>query len=115
MSIPVALADLATTMAKYRFAYLLVSSDAGAPRVVAVNPVLENGIFSVPALGRRTCESLLTHPDVALVWPPLDSSDHSLICDGRASVRGTAANIKPLHAVLHRPAPPVASKSDGQG
>lgn len=115
MSIPVALDNLAATMAKYRFAYLLVASDAGAPRVVAVNPVLENGIFSVPALGRRTCESLLAHPDVALVWPPLERSDHSLICDGHASVRGTAASIRPLHAVLHRPAPPAAGESDGQG
>jgi len=41
MSIPVELSDLATAMARYRFAYLLTGADQGAPHAIAITPTLD--------------------------------------------------------------------------
>lgn len=105
MSIPVDLSKLAEVMGRYRFAYLLTSSERGAPHAVAVTAVLQGGELVVDETGRRTRDNALQRPDVALVWPPQSESDYSLIVDGRADAAGGGLRIAPTRAVLHRPAP----------
>ena len=114
MSIPVELSGLAEAMARYRFAYLLTASERGAPRVVAVNAVLEGGELLIHETGSRTRDNALQRPDVALVWPPLSEADYSLIVDGRAAAAGEKGlRIVPARAVLHRPAPSSQASSPG--
>jgi len=105
MSIPVDVAKLAEVLERYRFAYLLTSSERGAPHAVAVTPVLRGGDLLVGETGRRTRDNALQRPDVALVWPPQSEADYSLIVDGHASADGAGLRIAPSRAVLHRPAP----------
>lgn len=106
MSIPVDLGRLAQAMGDYGFAYLLTSSERGAPHAVAVTPVLQEGELVVGATGRRTRDNAAQRPDVALVWPPKSESEYSLIVDGRAVVAGEGLRVTPLRAVLHRSGPP---------
>jgi hypothetical protein len=113
MSIPVDLAKLAEVLARYRFAYLLTSSERGAPHAVAVNAVLQGGELQVDESGRRTRENAQQRPDVALVWPPLSESDYSLIVDGRAVVADSGLRITPVRAVLHRPIAPRQPAAPG--
>lgn len=105
MSIPVALPDLARTLGNYGFAYLLTTSSQGTPRVVAIQPVLEDGVFTIHGVGQGTRACIAARPQVTLLWPPRDRGDHSLISDGSAEVTGTLVRVAPTHAVLHRPAP----------
>lgn len=105
MSIPVALPDLARTVARYGFAYLLTTSSQGTPRVVAVHPVLKDGVFTVHGVGSGTRACVAARPQVTLVWPPSEHNTHSLICDGTAEVQDEVVHMVPTHAVLHRPAP----------
>jgi hypothetical protein len=113
MSIPVDLSKLAEVLGRYRFAYLLTSSERGAPHVVAVSAVLQGGELVVGESGRRTRDNAQQRPEVALVWPPQSESDYSLIVDGRAEVAGNGLRIAPTRAVLHRPA--VTSKAAAPG
>ncbi|WP_332816096.1 hypothetical protein [Ramlibacter sp.] len=105
MSIPVDLDKLAQAMARYRFAYVLTSSERGAPHAVAVNAALQGGELVVDEAGRRTRDNVLRQPEVALVWPPHLESDYSLIVDGRAVVADSGLRVVPTRAVLHRPTP----------
>lgn len=105
MSIPVALPELAQTLARYDFAYLLATRRQGTPRVVAVRPVLDNGVFTMHGVGKGTRECITARPQVTLVWPPHSSDEHSLISDGSAEVANTVVRMTPTHAILHRPAP----------
>lgn len=104
MSIPVELPDLAETMTRYRFAYLLTASAHGAPHAVAVVPTLEGSVLVIDGIGRRTRDNLLEQPAVGLVWPPREERDYSLIVDGQAALEGELLRITPTRAVLHRPA-----------
>lgn len=113
MSIPVDLAQLAQTMGRYRFAYLLTSSERGAPHAVAVKAVLQGGELLVGAAGRRTLDNALRQPEVALVWPPHEESDYSLIVDGRATAEAPGLRIVPSRAVLHRPSAPQQPANPG--
>jgi hypothetical protein len=113
MSIPVELPNLADAIARYRFAYLLTASAEGAPRAVAVTPVLQGGELVVAGVGRRTRENALAQPAVGLVWPPLSESDYSLIVDGTATVSDELLRIAPTRAVMHRPAPSPQSSTSG--
>lgn len=105
MSIAVELTDLAGTIARYRFAYLLTGSAQGAPHAVAVTPRLEEGVLVIEGLGRRSRDNLQARPAVGLVWPPQEASGYSLIIDGQATMAGELLRITPERAVLHRPAP----------
>ena len=113
MSIPVDLSKLAEVLGRYRFAYLLTSSERGAPHAVAVTPVLQEGELVVDGTGRRTRDNALQRPELALVWPPQSDSDYSLIVDGRAVVVGERLRITPMRAVLHRPAAPQQAATPG--
>ena len=113
MSIPVDLSGLAEVLGRYRFAYLMTSSERGAPHAVAVNAVLQGGELVVDEAGRRTRDNALQRPEVALVWPPQSESDYSLIVDGRAIVAGSGLRVTPARAVLHRPTQPREAATPG--
>ena len=104
MSIEVTLPQLAETLTRYRFAYLLTVGDDARAHVVAVTATLANDTLLITDLGRRTQVNLAAHPSVTLVWPPADPSDYSLIVDGVGSMRGDELAVTPIRAVLHRPA-----------
>jgi len=113
MSIPVDLAKLEETLARYRFAYLLTSSESGAPHAVAVTPVLQEGELALGQVGRRTGDNAVQRPEVALVWPPQVQGDYSLIVDGRAAAGEGGLRVTPVRAVLHRPAPSPQAAAPG--
>lgn len=112
MSIAVDLADLADTVTKFGFAYLLTVGDDGQARVLAVQPRLSDGRFTVGNLGRSSRRNAAARGSVTLLWPPAGPDDHSLIVDGDAEVTDDTMTISPTHAVLHQP---VASRESGNG
>jgi hypothetical protein len=106
MSIEVTLPQLAETLTRYRFAYLLTVGDDARAHVVAVSTTLANDTLLATDLGRRTRVNLAARPSVTLVWPPANPSDYSLIVDGVGSIRDDELAVAPTRAVLHRPARP---------
>lgn len=104
MSVQVDVAELAATLEKYGFAYLVTVSEDQSAHVVAVRPVLEGAALVVEGLGRRTKGNVEARPAASLVWPPTEPGGYTLIVDGHASVKAEAAHLEPRHAVLHRPA-----------
>jgi hypothetical protein len=108
MSIAVTLQQLAQTLTRYRFAYLVTVGDDARAHVLAVTTRLVNDTLLVTDLGRTTRANVAAHPTVTLVWPPADPSDYSLIVDGVGSMRDDELAVAPSRAVLHRPAPPQA-------
>jgi hypothetical protein len=113
MSIEVTLPQLAETLTRYRFAYLLTVEDDARVHVVAVTATLANDTLLVTDLGRRTRVNLAAHPSVTLVWPPANPSDYSLIVDGVGSMRDDELAVAPTRAVLHRPARPQTTPTGG--
>ncbi|MGH3783756.1 MAG: hypothetical protein ACRDRO_24825 [Pseudonocardiaceae bacterium] len=114
MSIEVTLQQLAETLTRYRFAYLLTVGDDARAHVLAVTTTLANDRLLITDLGRRTRANVAAHPSVTLVWPPADPGDYSLIVDGVGSMRGEELAVAPTRAVLHRPAPPrITPTGDG--
>jgi len=113
MSIPVESSNLASVIARYRFAYLMTTNANSAPHAVAVSAVLQGRELVVKGIGRRTRENALERPAVGLVWPPQSESDYSLIIDGQAIIVGELLRITPVRAVLHRPAPSCQPDAPG--
>ena len=104
MSVKVDLAELASHLQHYTFAYLLTVGEDARAHAVATRPTLDGAILEVQGLGRRTRANITARPSVSLVWPPYDPGGYSLIVDGRATLTDTGATVTPEHAVLHRPA-----------
>jgi hypothetical protein len=113
MSIEVTLQQLAQTLTRYRFAYLLTVGDDARVHVVAVAATVATDTLLVTDLGQKTLANLAAHPSVTLVWPPADPSDYSLIVDGVGSLRDDELTVTPTRAVLHRPAPPQITIGGG--
>lgn len=109
MSIEVTPQQLAQTLMRYRFAYLVTVGNDARAHVLAVTTTLVNDdTLRVTDLGRTTRANIAAQPSVTLVWPPADPSDYSLIVDGVGSMRDEELAVAPTRAVLHRPAPPQA-------
>lgn len=111
MSIPVPLDELEQQLAGYGVAYLLTVGESHRPHAVAVRPMLAGGRLSVPGPGRRTTANVLARPDVTVLWPPVEPGGYTLILDGHADASavdpqsgGGDLQVRPSHAVLHRPA-----------
>ncbi|MDQ3738275.1 MAG: pyridoxamine 5'-phosphate oxidase family protein [Actinomycetota bacterium] len=102
--------DLASTIERYGFAYLVTIGERGA-HVLAVAPVMSDSVLVVGGVGRHSRANATDRPDVTLVWPPVDPGDFSLIVDGSASVEGSTITVTPTGGILHRPAP----TADGTG
>lgn len=114
MSIDVSLPQLADTLTKYHFAYLLTVGDNQRAHAVAVHATSANDTLLVGNPGRKTHANLAVRPLVTLVWPPTNPSDYSLIVDGVGSMQNDKLVITPTRAVLHRPAPPQTTAT-GRG
>ena len=106
MSIPVDLAELASAIEGYGWAYLLTVRDDRRPHVVAVSPVWSDDTL-VFGVGRGSAANTANGPEVTLCYPPIEADGYSLIVDGVASVDAASGTIAftPSKAVLHRPAP----------
>ena len=107
MSIPVALDQLAATIAERGdLAYLVTVGEHG-PRVVSVTVVVDgdgDGSLVVGA-GRHTAANVAVRPQVTLLWPAGGTDPkHSLLVDGTASVSddGEHLLIVATGAILHR-------------
>lgn len=105
MSIPVALADLPATMAKYGFAYLLTVTDEGGTWIRSTHVISADGVLTLYEGGRRTRENVAARPAITLLWPPPEPDGWTLLVDGTATVLPDVITVEPFHAVLHRPPP----------
>ena len=110
MSIRVEPEELAERLLGYGWAYLVTVGVEPRAHLVAVHPVLVDGVLRVPDLGRSSLRNAGLHPDLTLVWPPVDPGGHSLIVDGTARPDGDELLVTPTRAVLHRPAPAPAQR-----
>ena len=118
MSNPVDIGDLERTIDRYgTVAYLVTTNDDYHPHIthVAVSVQSKELICKV---GRKTSLNASARPSVAMLWPPEDSNDYSLIVDGSMQVAETPDGFfegifLPRSAILHRPAPtPVNDLAD---
>jgi len=101
-----------------RHAYVLTVSDDGRPHAVHA-PVSWEGDVLVADVGRRSAGNATARPSVSLLYPVRADGDYSLIVDGTAAVRpggdGPRMLLRPINAVLHRPAPPPDPATSGCG
>jgi hypothetical protein len=104
MSVKVELGELAAALADFDVAYLVTVSDEGRSHVLSVWAEPADAGLVVEGVGRHTQQNASTHPDVTLVFPPLQQGGYTLLVDGRASVDDTTVTIAPSKAILHRPA-----------
>ena len=102
MSVVVAIPDLPETIARYDLAFLVSVSGSGQPRFLAQRPRLEDGMLVVDKAGEGTRKAA-DGKAVALLYPNADPSQHALIVDGTAELRGEELWITPTAAILHIP------------
>ncbi len=121
MSVKVPLNELGDEVPRWGFGYLLTTSVAGRPHVIALIPSViqdpvadasDAALLRFDAGGRRACQNAAAQPEVTVVFPPrLGGDGYSLLVDGHATVVGDFVEVRPSGAVLHRPAPPLSSGS----
>jgi hypothetical protein len=70
MSIEVTLQQLAQTLTRYRFAYLVTVGDDARAHVLAVTTTLANDTLLVTDLGRTTRANVAAHPSVTSCGRP---------------------------------------------
>lgn len=107
MSIPVAVADLGETLARFGAGFLLTTDPTVLParvKVVSVRPVLDGDLLLLGSPGGGSLANAAANETVTLLFPPLRADDFSLIVDGTAEVSGAGLRVRPTGAVLHRPA-----------
>ena len=114
MSIEVPIDELAATVERYDFAYVVTVSDSGRPHLVAVRPTVSGDELTV-SVGRTSLANATVRPEITLVFPPVDEGGFSLVVDATAdSGAGSAPDFEATSgamrltatwAVLHRPAP----------
>jgi hypothetical protein len=106
MSVKVDLAELASALGDFTFAYLITVGDDFRAHTVAVQPVLTDGVIDVGSIGNTTRKNVCRHDGVTLVWPPTKAGGYTLIVDGQAQPTDDGLKVLPSRAVLHRPATP---------
>lgn len=106
MSIPVALADLAATVADRPWGYLVTVGPDLRAHLLAVPTDLRDGVFHADG-GRATRANVAERPEVTLVFPPVEPGGYTLIVDGSAVVRADEVAVVPSKGILHRPAIPA--------
>jgi hypothetical protein len=113
MSIEVKREELASTLGKFPFVYLLTVGDQPRPHVSALSATVVDGVVVVPLGGGRSRRTIESNELVTLLAPPYEPGGYSLIIDGTAALTEDAALVTPTWAVLHRPAPAAEPKADG--
>ena len=109
MSIPVEVDDLARALDSFGAGYLLTADDAGAVKVVTVEPSVADGALVITGPGRGTLANLSRSDVVTLAFPPPQPRGFTLLVDGTGTVEGDDVRVTPTGAVLHRP----GSHADG--
>ena len=116
MSIEVPIDELAATVERYDFAYVVTVSDSGRPHLVAVRPTVSGDELTV-SVGRTSLANATVRPEITLVFPPVDEGGFSLLVDATASsgngptsgsdsgATSAVMRLTATWAVLHRPAP----------
>ena len=107
MSIPVPLPELGSALVSYPWGYLVTVGDDQRAHSLAV-PTNFDGTSLRLSGGRTARRNVVSRPDVTMVFPHPAAGEYSLIVDGTASVDGDDVVVVPSHAVLHRPALPLA-------
>ena len=103
MSVPVALADLPTTLEYYPWGYLVtVSPSLRAHSLAVPTRWSEGGLHAT--VGRSTAANAVDRPEVTMVFPHPQPGEYSLIVDGTAAMIDGELVFTPTSAVLHRPA-----------
>ena len=103
MSIAVAMDQLESTLANYRFAYLLTVTHDGRAHAVAVTPSVAGDNLRLTEVGTKSRANAAQRPSVSLVWPPAQADDYTLIVDGESAESSDGLTVRPTRAVLHRP------------
>lgn len=116
MSIEVPISQLSDDVDRHPFGYLITVGDDRRSHVVALRPMVLTGA-DAPVLrfttgSRRASTNVGRHPDVTIVFPPLDEGGMSLIVDGTADAAPGHIDVTPARAVLHRAAPPIDELDD---
>src|ERR1700754_5164827 len=88
MSVKVDLDQLADALADFTFAYLITVGADYRAHTVAVQPVLDGGVFDVGSIGNTTRRNVGEHDGVTLVWPPASPGGYTLIVDGHRRAAG---------------------------
>ena len=106
MSIPVPIDEIPAQLAKYGDTpFLLTTRNDGRPHPSSVRISWHKGEATVTA-GRGAISNIESHPDVVLLFPPLDGVSHSLLIDGVArgvEIAGIPHMIvRATTSVLHR-------------
>jgi len=121
MSIPVDVADLATTLTAFGSGYLLTVTPAATVKVVTVDPVVVDQGLLIRGPGRGTLANLAANPQLTLTFPPTERHGFTLLVDGTGVADGDDVRVQPSGAVLHRPAahadgpPPPVAAGDATG
>lgn len=106
VSIKVDLAALDAALADFGYSYFLTTGADFRPHAVAVTAAWNGAELRIDEPGRRTAANVGVHPAVSLVHPPAEPGGYSLIIDGEAMLEDEALRVRPISAVLHRPATP---------
>lgn len=110
MSIEVPIESLLAQVGEWGWCYFATVSDDGRAHLVALRPDVVAGTLRFEVGTGRARRNAMARPDVALVFPPrTDAAEphgYSLVVDGRAEdVADAVVAVRPISAVLHRPAP----------
>lgn len=113
MSAEVTLDQLAVTLERFGFAYVLTARDDGQAHISAVHARVRGAGLHVVDAGAKTRDNIAVRPSITMLWPPAEPDGYSLIVDGVATLGPDHFTLAPTRAVLHRPAPP--REPDGSG
>ncbi|GAC1367257.1 MAG: hypothetical protein NVSMB32_12140 [Actinomycetota bacterium] len=95
------LQELPQTQARFgSYAYLLTVSPDSTPRATSVR-VEWSGAKLMVGAGRRSSANIEVNDQVAIMWPPPEPGDYTLIVDGWADVQGPVVFSQPKSAILH--------------
>lgn len=114
MSIKVELPELAQTLRRHPFVYLLTVGEQPRPHIAALTATMTGAGIAVSGAGRGSRTRIEQNPAVTLLAPPEEPGGYSLIVDGTAELVADAVHVTPERAVLHRPAPTQADSVEGQ-
>ena len=103
MSIPVDIGELTKVLADYPWGYFTTVGADQRAHSLAVPTVYRDGLLHIDA-GKSSRRNLEVCAEVSMVFPHPQPGGYSLIIDGPATVSDGEVSMRPMHAILHRPA-----------